>query len=47
MKILVLGVVLVAVAALVTSASLMQTPTYQTSAQVWVDQKQGDQQTNL
>jgi capsular polysaccharide biosynthesis protein len=40
-----LAVVLVAWA--VTSASLMQTPTYQTSAQVWVDQKQGDQQTNL
>jgi capsular polysaccharide biosynthesis protein len=28
-------------------ASLWQTPTYEASAQVWVDQKQGDQQTNL
>ena len=27
-------------------ASLWQTPTYEASAQVWVDQKQGDQQTN-
>jgi len=28
-------------------ASLWQTPTYEASAQVWVDQEQGDQQTNL
>jgi capsular polysaccharide biosynthesis protein len=28
-------------------ASLWQTPTYEASAQVWVDQKQTDQQTNL
>jgi capsular polysaccharide biosynthesis protein len=39
------AVVLVAVA--VSLASLLQTPTYEASAQVWVDQKQGDQQTNL
>ena len=37
--------VLVAVA--VTLASASRTPTYEASAQVWVDQKQGDQQTNL
>jgi capsular polysaccharide biosynthesis protein len=39
------AVVIVAVA--VTLASLTRTPTYEASAQVWVDQKQGDQQTNL
>jgi capsular polysaccharide biosynthesis protein len=39
------AVVLVAVG--VTMASLSQVPTYEASAQVWVDQKQGDQQTNL
>jgi capsular polysaccharide biosynthesis protein len=40
---MVVAVVLVAVCA--TSASYLQTPTYEASAQVWVDQKQGDQQT--
>jgi capsular polysaccharide biosynthesis protein len=39
------AVVLVAVG--VSWAGLMQTPIYEASAQVWVDQKQGDQQTNL
>jgi len=39
------AVVLVAVA--VTLASSTMPPTYEASAQVWVDQKQGDQQTNL
>ncbi len=39
------AVVLVAVG--VSWASFFQTPTYEASAQVWVDQKQGDQQTNL
>src|SRR5215204_6006282 len=42
---MVVAVVLVALA--VTGASLQQAPTYEASAQVWVDQKQGDQQTNL
>jgi capsular polysaccharide biosynthesis protein len=42
---MVVAVVLVAVA--VTLASSTRTPTYEASAQVWVDQKQGDQQTNL
>jgi hypothetical protein len=42
---IVVAVVLVAVG--VTGASLWQAPTYDASAQVWVDQKQGDQQTNL
>jgi capsular polysaccharide biosynthesis protein len=42
-RVLVVTVVLAAYA--VTSASLQQTPTYEASAQVWVDQKQGDQQT--
>ena len=42
----ILLVVCVVVGAAV-GASLWQTPTYQASAQVWVDQKQGDQQTNL
>ena len=37
------AVVLIAVA--VTLASSTMTPTYEASAQVWVDQKQGDQQT--
>jgi uncharacterized protein involved in exopolysaccharide biosynthesis len=35
------------VAVAVGVASLLQTPKYETSAQVWVDQEQGDQQTNL
>jgi uncharacterized protein involved in exopolysaccharide biosynthesis len=35
------------VAVAVSVASLLQTPKYEASAQVWVDQKQGDQQTNL
>jgi len=35
------------VAVAVTLASSTMTPTYEASAQVWVDQKQGDQQTNL
>ena len=39
------AVVLVAVG--VTGAGLWQTPTYEAFAQVWVDQKQGHQQTNL
>ena len=42
----ILLVVCVVVGAAV-GASLWQTPTYQASAQVWVDQKQTDQQTNL
>ena len=42
---MVVAVVLAAVA--VTGASLWQTPIYEASAQVWVDQEQGDQQTNL
>jgi hypothetical protein len=42
---MVVAVVLAAVA--VTGASLWQTPIYDASAQVWVDQEQGDQQTNL
>jgi capsular polysaccharide biosynthesis protein len=42
----ILLVVCVVVGAAV-GASLWQTPTYEASAQVWVDQKQGDQQTNL
>ena len=44
-RVLVITVVLAAVG--VTSSGLQQTPTYEASAQVWVDQKQGDQQTNL
>jgi len=40
---LLLAVVLVAVA--VSLAGFLQTPTYEASAQVWVDQKPGDQQT--
>jgi capsular polysaccharide biosynthesis protein len=36
-------VAVVLVAWAVTSASLMQTPTYEASAHVWVDQKQGNQ----
>jgi len=40
-----MAVVLVAVA--VTLASSIRTPTYEASAQVRVDQKQGDQQTYL
>jgi capsular polysaccharide biosynthesis protein len=40
-----MAVVLVAMA--VTLASSIRTPTYEASAQVLVDQKQGDQQTNL
>jgi len=35
------------VAVAVGVASLLQTPKYEASAQVWVDQEQGDQQTNL
>jgi capsular polysaccharide biosynthesis protein len=42
----ILLVVCVVVGAAV-GASLWQTPKYEASAQVWVDQKQGDQQTNL
>jgi capsular polysaccharide biosynthesis protein len=42
----ILLVVCVVVGAAV-GASLWQTPTYEASAQVWVDQKQTDQQTNL
>jgi capsular polysaccharide biosynthesis protein len=42
----ILLVVCVVVGAAV-GASLWQTPTYEASAQVWVDQKQGDQQSNL
>jgi hypothetical protein len=42
---MVVAVMLVAVG--VSWASFWQTPTYEASAQVWVDQKQGDQQTNL
>jgi capsular polysaccharide biosynthesis protein len=42
-RVLVITVVLAAYA--VTSASLQQTPTYEASALLWVDQKQGDQQT--
>src|SRR5215216_591368 len=42
----ILLVVCVVVGAAV-GASLWQTPTYEASAQVWVDQKQGDQQMNL
>jgi capsular polysaccharide biosynthesis protein len=42
-RVLVITVVLAAVG--VTSAGLMQTPTYEASAQVWVDWQQGDQQT--
>jgi capsular polysaccharide biosynthesis protein len=42
-RVLVVTVVIAAYA--VTSASLQQAPTYEASAQVWVDQKQGDQQT--
>src|SRR5829696_3900094 len=41
LRVLVVAVVLAAVA--VVMASLMQTPTYESSAQVWVDQKQGNQ----
>jgi capsular polysaccharide biosynthesis protein len=41
-RVLVITVVLAAVG--VTSSSLQQTPTYEASAQVWVDQKPGDQQ---
>src|SRR5215211_731805 len=40
-------VAVVLVSAAVVMASLWQTPTYEASAQVWVDQKQGDQQHNL
>src|SRR5829696_1079933 len=39
------AVVLVAVG--VSWASFLQTPTYEASAQVWVEQKQGDQETYL
>jgi capsular polysaccharide biosynthesis protein len=45
-----LWVILLVVCVVVGAAvgvSLWQTPTYEASAQVWVDQKQGDQQTNL
>ena len=42
-RVLVITVVIAAYA--VTSAGFMQTPTYEASAQVWVDQKPGDQQT--
>jgi capsular polysaccharide biosynthesis protein len=42
----ILLVVCVVVGAAV-GASLWQTPTYEASAQVWVDQEPGDQQTNL
>jgi capsular polysaccharide biosynthesis protein len=42
---MVVAVMLVAVG--VSWASFLQTPTYEASAQVWVDQKQGAQQTNL
>ena len=35
------------VAVAVSAASLLQTPKYEASAQVWVDQEQGDQQNNL
>jgi capsular polysaccharide biosynthesis protein len=42
-RVLVITVVLAAYA--VTSASLQQAPTYEASAQVWVDPQQGDQQT--
>src|SRR5919107_5634116 len=42
-RVLVITVVLAALG--VTSSGLLQTPTYEASAQVWVDQKQGDQQT--
>ena len=40
-------VAVVLVAAAVTWASSMRTPTYEASAQVWVDQEQGDQSTNF
>jgi capsular polysaccharide biosynthesis protein len=40
-RVLVITVVLAALG--VTSSGLQQTPTYEASAQVWVDQKQGDQ----
>jgi len=43
MKTALVAVVLVAMA--VTSVSLQQAPTYEATAQVWVDQKEGDQQT--
>jgi capsular polysaccharide biosynthesis protein len=42
-RVLVITVVVAAYA--VTSASLQQAPTYEASAQVWVDPQQGDQQT--
>jgi capsular polysaccharide biosynthesis protein len=42
-RVLVITVVIAAYA--VTSASLQQAPTYEASAQVWVDPQQGDQQT--
>jgi len=45
MRMLLGAVVLGAV--VVTVASLSQTPTYEASAQVWVDQEGGDQQNNL
>jgi capsular polysaccharide biosynthesis protein len=41
LRVLVITVVLAALG--VTSSGLQQTPTYEASAQVWVDQKQGDQ----
>src|SRR5215203_1546290 len=41
-RVLVITVVLAALG--VTSSGLQQTPTYEASAQVWVDQKPGDQQ---
>src|ERR687889_2842543 len=44
-RVLVITVVLAALG--VTLSGLQQTPTYEASAQVWVDQKQGDQQTNV
>jgi capsular polysaccharide biosynthesis protein len=42
-RVLVITVVLAALG--VTSSGLQQTPSYEASAQVWVDQKPGDQQT--
>src|SRR5215217_7764752 len=41
-----LGALVVVIAWFVTSWSLMQTPIYEASAQVWVDQEQETQQTN-
>jgi uncharacterized protein involved in exopolysaccharide biosynthesis len=45
MKMVLVAVVLIAFG--VTSVSLQQATIYEASAQVWADQKQGDQQTNL